>query len=116
MTVSPDGLRVRVSISDPWDFYAENGPVAKGTIVSVRNESPGHRPEFRIELEQPLKHKHLTASQVFSSPRHGDYTMDRFLSGEELAFGFSNGSREDCGQRGPEERIDFIGGLRLEPL
>jgi len=116
MIVSPDGLRVRVSISDPWDFYAENGPLAKGMIVSVRDESPGHRPEFRIELEKPLKQKRLAANQVFASPRHGDYTMERFLSGEELAFGFSNCSREDWGQRSPEERLDFVGGLQLESL
>jgi hypothetical protein len=88
MIVSPDGLRVRVSISDPWDFYTENGPLTKGTIVSVRDESPGHRPEFRIELEKPLKQKRLAASQVFASPRHGDYTMERFVIWRGTSFWF----------------------------
>jgi hypothetical protein len=63
MIVPPDGLRVRISISDPWDFFTENGPLATGRIVSFRDESADHSPEFRIELDAPLRRKQLLASE-----------------------------------------------------
>jgi hypothetical protein len=62
MIVPPDGLRVRISISDPWDFFTENGPLATGRIVSFGDR---HSPEFRIELDAPLREKLLVVSEVF---------------------------------------------------
>jgi hypothetical protein len=81
MTVPPVGLRVRISISDPWDFYSENGPFATGRIVSVRDEAAG-RSEFKIELDAPLREKQLVANEVFVRLRLVDTPAERFLSGE----------------------------------
>jgi hypothetical protein len=113
MIVPPDGLRVRISISDPWDFFTENGPLATGRIVSFRDESADHSPEFRIELDPPLRRKQLLASEVFARLRHRNTTIERFLSGEEVGCNFSNVSEEDWGQVAPEARMGFTAGLRL---
>jgi hypothetical protein len=115
MVVQTVGSRVRISISDPWDFVAANGSWATGRIVGLRDESAGRPPELRIGLDAPLRQEHLAASEVFARPRYRNETFERFSLGEEVTCGFSNFSDEDWGRQVPEVRMAFIGGLRLEP-
>jgi hypothetical protein len=108
----PEGLRARISISDPWEFFSENGPVAMGRIVSLSEEST--RPEFRIELDAPVRSKHLQAREVYARFRHSDGSIERLFSGEEVSCNFSNFSGEDWQKQAPEARMRFIGGLRFD--
>ena len=114
MTVSPVGLRARITISDPWDFVTENAPFSAGTIVGFRDGSAGP-PEIQIELDTLLKERGLVAREIFARPRHRDDTIERLLSGEELSYNFSNVSDEEWDRRDLDERMGFIGALRLEP-
>ncbi|SDS88846.1 hypothetical protein [Bradyrhizobium canariense] len=116
MMVPPDGLKVRISISDPWDFYTENGSVATGRIVGVSEGTSCLRPEFKIELDAPLKQKELAAKEVFARLRHRNDTIDLLSSGERVSCNFSNCPDEEWGRRQPEARMGFIGSLQLEFL
>jgi hypothetical protein len=110
--IPPEGLRARISISDPWEFYSENGPVARGRIASLSEKST--RPEFRIELDAPVRSKHLQAREVYARFRHSDGSIERLLTGEQVSCNFSNFSEQDYKKQAPESRMGFIGALRLD--
>jgi hypothetical protein len=111
MIVTPVGLSVRISISDPWDFYTENGPFATGKIIDFTAVTAW---KFRIELDAPLKFKSLVANQVYAGFRHRNETIDRFLSGEEVSCNFSNIPDEKWEQQVAAAQMGFIGGLQIE--
>jgi hypothetical protein len=114
MIVPRDGLRVRISISDPWEFYTENGPEAAGRIVGVSEGASGRGPELKIELDAPLKQKELAAQAVFARLRHRGDTIGLLCSGECVPCNFSNCSDEEWGRCQPEAQMGFIGSLQLE--
>jgi hypothetical protein len=104
-----DRRRVRISISDPWDFYSENGPFALGHIVDL-NDDP-MRPEFIVELDAPLRSGSLQASEVYARFRSSDGSIERLLAGELVGCNFSN--VRDWKKHAPEVRMGFIGGMQL---
>src|ERR1700754_1081254 len=115
MMLPPDGLSVRISISDPWDFVTENGAFAPGRIVGFSDKFDGS-PQFRIEIAKPLTQGDMAASELFARLRHLNDTIERFASGEEVTCNFSHVSGEDWEQCVPDAKIRFIGGLKLEKL
>jgi hypothetical protein len=114
MMVLPVGLKVRISISEPWDFYTENGPAVTGTIIGLTEVTSDLRPELKIELVAPLKQKELAAKEVFARLRHRGDTIDLLCSGECVPCNFSNCPDEESGRRQPAARMGFIGSLQLE--
>ena len=115
MTAPLDGLRVRISISDPWDFYTENGPLVTGKVVSLGRSSVDDYAELRIHLDTPLKEKRLVANEVFARFRHANKTVEHLSSGESVSCNFSNLPEDDWKLAAPDARMGFIGGLQLQP-
>jgi len=115
MILPPDGLKVRISITDPWDFVTENGSFIAGRIVGFSDRSDGS-PQFRIEIARPLTQGELAVSEMFARLRHVNDTIERFSSGEEVSCNFSNVLGEDWEQQAANAQIGFIGGLKLEEL
>ena|SRR5581483_7965409 len=111
MQLPSDRRRVRISISDPWDFYSENGPLALGRIVNINDGSMNL--EFRVELDAPLRSGLVQTGGVYARFRHSDGSIERLLSGEAVGCNFFNFPGQDWEKQTSEARIAFIGAMQL---
>jgi hypothetical protein len=111
--VPVNGLKVLISISDPWDFVTENGSVARGVVIGFTNGAGRRAAELKIQLDAPLREGLLVANEVFARLRYLNETFAIFLSRKMLTCGFSNVSGDDWERQSPETRIAFLGTLLL---
>ena len=100
------GRRVRIVISDPWDFVTENGSYRAGTIEA------GAGKRVAIRLDDPVFDPSGPITTVVASPRFVGTAIADLLSGLPLAFNFWS----EEGVVAPATwRAGFIGELRLLP-
>lgn len=112
MNKSLVGLRVWVSISDPWEFVTDNGESRTGTVVGEDAGVVESRHTLRIRLDAAVKASGVASNAVFARFRHVTGATQQLLSGQLVPCNFSTElsgselSASNCA-------VAFIGGLRL---
>jgi hypothetical protein len=110
MSASQIGLRVLISISDPWDFVTHNGESRTGTIISEDSGLGESSPSLLIRLDRGVQESGVEAETVFAAFRHAGTARKDFLSGRLVPCNFST-KRNDSGLVAGS--LAFIGGLQL---
>jgi hypothetical protein len=98
------GRRVRIVISDPWDFVTENGSYRTGTIDA------GAGKRLAIRLDDPVVDPLGPVTTVVASPRFVGTAIADLLTGLPLPFNFWS---EEGVVPPATWRAGFIGDLRL---
>ena len=112
MSTSLIGLRVLVSMSDPWEFVTDNGESRTGTIVSEGTKSVKSLPTICIHFDEKIKASGVTTNTVFARFRHTTSTKQELLSGLLVPCNFSSEMNGES-LSASSGTIAFIGGLRL---
>lgn len=112
MSTSLVGLRVLVSISDPWEFVTNNGGSRAGTVVGEHADVVESSPTLRIHLDERIEDSGNVSDAVFARFRHVSSGKQQLLSKQLVPCNFSTemGGTELSGSA---KAIAFIGGLHL---
>lgn len=103
--------RVRISVSDPWEFQFHHPSVLYGEIVDGKQTDTA-RPFLTVKLDQPLTTENSAFPNIFARPRHQGKDLAELAAGENVPFNFSTTTDGDVRLAG-ETELAFIGAMQL---
>ena len=73
------GTRVKLMVSDPWEFGTEVGSGPFYGVVERTKES-----DLLLSLEKPIRFRTVGCSHMLASPRHVGTGFDRLITGTQV--------------------------------
>jgi hypothetical protein len=103
-------LRVRISLSDPWDLGESlNWQPVFGKLVKISLDVHGGR--ALIELDQPISYKGTTCQFAVAVPRHEGKNLEVLDKGGKVFCGFTGVSNEHAVSEAALSTDHWRGGL-----
>lgn len=102
--------RVRISVSDPWEFQSHHPSVLFGEVVDI-DRADTSRPILIVKLDQPLTAGNLAFPDIFALSRHKGKDLTELAAGEKVPFNFSTAT--DNGFPTDATGLAFIGAMQL---
>lgn len=109
-----EGLRVNLSVSDPWDFGTIHGTGPFSAQVLKECSPEGQRAcAILIKLDKPLKYKDLRCEYFVASPRLERDSLDNIQQGVSVGCGLTCISEEHAKSPDPFDLSWWRGGVGL---
>lgn len=104
--------RVRISVSDPWEFQFHHPSVLYGEIVDGKQTDTA-RPFLTVKLDQPLTTENSAFPNIFARPRHQGKDLAELAAGENVPFNFSTATDGGDLRLAGKNGLAFIGAMQL---
>lgn len=110
------GMRVCLTVSDPWDFCTEHGSGPfYGTILKVgRNPWDTQTDALLIQLIPPINYMKTLCEYFISSPRTKNDSVSNLLNCSEINCGLVQISSAHANSQDPFDLSWWRGGISVE--
>ena len=109
------GLRLKIIVSEPWDFgdIQGCGPFV-GEVLKEHDSGDGKECEaVLIKLEKPLTYKDSKCEYFVGAPRHEGSALTDLLNGATITCGLTHISEDSANSDNPFDLSQWRGGIGL---